>query len=313
MAADRDFWTGVLVLGAGAFGLAAFAASAINQFQPNATRYVVAADQLAGATDGTPVEMSGYELGAVEHVEVLPTPRLHFELTIAVRPDVPIPAGTRVVIASRSVAGGTVLRLVPPEAPADPLPPGATLSATAESTLSDILATGQRTLSNLEAITGELRSVLVDGRPQGSPEGVAGTVRRVNVALDDAHATLASMDALLRKLDATATRAGPAIERDLAQLDRTLATADRVAGNVDRIVAKDGELDVLIRDLADTLAELDAAAKAVQAYDPDGNADMAKMLTQLERASASLDRFMGAFEKKPIRTLTKGVPAEEAP
>lgn len=308
MPPDRNFWTGVLVLGAAGFGTLAFALAAANQFQPYAARYTVEAEELAGADDGTPVEMAGYELGRVEDVQVLPSPRLHFALTIAVRSDVPIPAGTTVVIATRSVAGGVVLRLVPPVESTAILPPGGTLVATPELTLADVLATADRTLENIEVITTEFRAVLVDGSPGASANGVGATVLKLNRALEDTHATLAATDQLLRTLDQTAKRTGPVVERDLRQLETTLASADRLAGNVDRFVEQDGRFDQMLVDLSETLANLDRAAQAVAAFDPNGETEIGRTVDQLERATASLDRFMAAFEKKPLQTLSKGVP-----
>lgn len=310
MPPDRNFWTGVLVLGAVGAGTLAFTLAAANQFQPYAARYIVEAEQLAGADDGTPVEMAGYELGRVENVEVLPSPRLHFALTIAVRSDVPIPAGTSAVIATRSVAGGVVLRLVPPLESTEDLPPGGRLVATPELTLADVLATADRTLENIEVITTEFRAVLVDGSPGASSHGVGATVLKLDRALDDTQATLAATDQLLRTLDQTAKRAGPVVERDLRQLESTLASADRLAGNLDHFVEDDGRLDLLLGDVAVTLANLDRAAKAVAAFDPKGDTEIGHTVEQLERATASLDRFMAAFEKKPLQTLSKGVPPQ---
>lgn len=308
MPPDRNFWTGVLVLGSAGAGALAFSLAAANQFQPYAARYIVEADQLAGAGDGTPVEMAGYELGRVEDVQVLPSPRLHFALTIAVRSDVPIPSGTAVVIATRSLAGGVVLRLVPPAEAAENLPPGGRLVATPELTLADVLATADRTLENIEVITTEFRAVLVDGSPGASGDGVGATVLKLNRTLDDTHATLAATDQFLRTLDQTAKRTGPAVDRDLRQLETTLASADRLAGNIDRFVEDDGRLDLLLGDVAVTLANLDRAARAVAAFDPNGDTEIGHTIDQLDRATASLDRFMAAFEKKPLQTLSKGVP-----
>lgn len=313
MAMDRNFWTGVLVLGTSAVGVGAFALSAANQFRPNATRYVVEADDLAGADVGTAVDMRGYELGVVEHVEVLPNPTLHFQLTVALLPDVPIPAGTTGLFASRSVAGGVILHLVPPATPAPALPPGATLHATRELALADLLPGAHDTLEDLKAIASELRQVLVNGKvPTADEEGAAATWRRLNQGLDKIHGSFVAMDGAIANIDGTARRAGPALEQDLAQLGTTLRTTDAMAASLDRRVGDDGDVVTILRDLHTSLAEVDAAARAIQAYDPTGNTDMARMVDQLERSTAHLDRFMEAFEKKPLRTLTKGVPEDAA-
>ena len=309
MAMDRNFWTGLLVLGTSAVGVGAFALSAANQFRPNATRYVVEADDLAGADVGTAVDMRGYELGVVEHVEVLPNPTLHFQLTVALLPDVPIPEGTVGVFASRSVAGGVILHLVPPASSAAPLPPGATLHATRELALADLLPGARDTLKDLHAITSELRQVMVEGKvPTADEEGAAATWRRLNQSLDRMHGAFVAMDGAIATIDGTTRRVGPAFEQDLAQLGTTLRTTDAMTASMDRRVGDDGDVVATLQDLRRSLAEIDAAAKAIQGYDPTGNTDMARMVDQLDRSTANLDRFMEAFDKRPLRTLTKGVP-----
>ncbi len=315
MALDRNFWTGFLVIGTIGVGVGVFALSAANQFRPNATRYVVAADDLAGADVGTAVDMRGYELGVVENVKVLPSPTLHFELTVALRPEVPIPVGTVGLFASRSVAGGVILHLIPPVDPAPALPPGATVVATRELALADLLPAARDTVKNLQAITGALRAAMVDGKPftpEPGDESAAAAWHRLNQSLERMHTAFVSMDAAIGNINGTATRAGPALEQDLARLDTTLQSTNAVASNLNRRVDDNGELAAVLVDLHHTLSELDAAAAAIQAYDPDGNTDMARMVDQLDRSTANLDKFMEAFKKKPLRTLTKGVPAEAA-
>ncbi len=298
MALDRNFWTGVFVLGSGLVGVAAFSLSALHQFQPNVTRYSVAADELAGASAGTPVEMNGYELGIVEAVAVLPTPRLHFTLTIALEPDVTLPVGTVAVLASRTVAGGVVLRLVPPEGDAvGTLPPGSTLPATAAYTLPDLLAHAQGTLEDIDAVTAELRAVVVNG-PDGKP-GISATMSRANQSLDD-------LDHLIASLQATRDVAGPQIQKDLNHFDHSLAAADQAVDDVHGLVATDGSFPKLVTHLNDSLDQMALAAKAVQAYDPTGDTDIAKVVAQLDAASASMKAFMTSFEKRPIPTLTHG-------
>ncbi len=310
MALDRNFWTGLFVIGAAVTMAGAFALSAANQFQPNATRYVVSAENLAGCTEGTSVEMGGYALGLVERVEVRPTPRLHFELTIALRPDVPVPIGTTGIIASRSMAGGVLLRLVPPDNQTGVLPPGGAIHATPETTLTDLYLLAKRSLDDMNIITGEMRDVLVDGRSPEKDKGLAATVQRLDVSLMAMNTTMASVDRLAGNVDRAAARAGPALDRDLAQLQATLVTADKAAAGLNRVLAEEGELVALVADLAHTLEELRGAAKAIQAYDPDQETEMGRIVTQLDHSSASLDRFMAAFEKKPLKTLTKGVEGE---
>lgn len=314
MALDRNFWTGLLVIGTTAVGAAVFALSAAHQFRPNATRYLVVADDLAGADVGTAVDMRGYELGVIETVRVLPSPTLHFELTVALLPEVPIPEGTVGVFASRSVAGGVILHLVPPLDPAPALAPGGTVVATREAALADLLPEARDTLKELHAIATELRHVLVEGKTADAPddESAAATWHRLNQSLARMHGAFVSMDATIANINGTATRVGPALEHDLAQLNTTLQNTNTMTSNLNRRVADDGDLVATLVDLRRTLAELDSAAIAIQGYDPAGNTDMARMVDQLDRSTANLDRFMEAFNKKPLKTLTKGVEAVEA-
>lgn len=301
MALDRNFWTGVFVLGTGAVGLGVFMLAAMNQFQPNVTRYNVAADELAGAAEGTSVLMNGYELGIVESVEVLASPRLHFTLTIALEPGVPIPVGTVGELAPRSLAGGVILRLIPPAVDTtERLAPGATIPATAAPTFPELIAKGQTALAEIDAFAAEMREVAING-PNGKP-GISATLARANTTFDD-------LDRLLRSLQATTDAAGPQMQRDLAHLDESLAAADQVVLDVHGLVDDQGSFPVLIEHLNASLVQMEAAAKAIQAYDPAGETEIGHVVTQLDEASMSMQRFMAAFEKKPLRTLTKGAGA----
>ena len=301
MALDRNFWTGLFVLGTGAVGLGVFAFSAMNQFQPNVTRYNVAVAELAGAAVGTSVLMNGYELGMVESVEVLPLPRLHFTLIIALEPDVPIPFGTVGELAPRSLAGGVILRLIPPAVDTTAhLPPGATIPATAAPTFPELIAKGQTAIAEIDAFAAEMREVAING-PNGRP-GISATLARANTTLDDLRHLIVSLQ---KTTDAT----GPLLQRDLVHLDASLAGADRVVLDVHGLVGDDGSFPELIERVNASLVQMEAAARAIEAYDPEGDSEIGHIVTQLDNTSLSLERFMAAFEKKPLRTLTRGAAA----
>ncbi len=304
---QRDVWTGMFTVGGACVALAVWAALALSERRGETTTYVLEASELAGVTVGTTVEMRGYDLGRVDAVRVIVEPTLRFELDLGLRPEVPIPVGTRAILATRTLAGGALVVLDPPDAPTTSLAPGARMPAVAQADVTRLLETAGAILEDLAVVSAEVRRAVAD-REQG--DDLRASLDRFNRDLEEANAVLSAATDLVGNVDALVARVGPRVERGLSAADRALAHTEGAAAQMERLLAPDGPTMAVLSDMSRRLDELEQLAALLEAYDPARNAGLADTLENVRAASTSLERLMRAMERRPLRTLVKGVPPE---
>ncbi len=295
---QRDFWTGVFVIG-GLLTLAgAYAVSFVDRVAQETVAYTIDATEITGVQVGTAVTMGGYPLGRITRVEVTTSPRLAFVLEAGLRPDVPLPAGTRALLAAK-LAGGAEIELRPPEGSGGELPnlaPGAHLVLENQTDVQDMIDHADAVLRDLEVVAREARSASED-----PTVGLHATLGHLDRVLGDAERTLAASTGAAKRVDTLVARADPKLDRSLTQLESTLAESERAVREMEKVLANaDARLD-----------ELKGVDAVIASYDAQKNEDLRASLRHLKELTASLARVAAALEKAPLRTLRHGTDGVE--
>lgn len=313
MNARRDFLTGLFLIAAGALLLGAYLYSSLAHFTRNARLYIVEAPEISGISEGTEVAMGGYKLGTVRKVTVITRPRLSFELEIAIRRDVPIPRGTRVVIATRSLGGARVLQLVLPARSVEELPEGSRLSAEPQADLQQVLTLAQKAMTDFAGVASDLRKFTSD---DAAHEGLAKILKRLDKTLADTDLVVLAAGKFVRRLDETAGALRPKLDSSMAHLDGTLANSERATGRLDELLKNEGpEVHKILVLAQQRLDDMKVLSTVLAQYDPKQNPELRGLLIHLEGASRNLEALLGELRKRPWLLIRKGqeLPGDPGP
>lgn len=306
----RDFWAGLFVLAAGALLLGAYLFSSLRHFTRNTTKYIVEAREISGISEGTEAVMGGYSLGRVRKVTIITGPPLRFELEVALRREVPIPNGTTVLLASKSLGGSRVLEFVPPEKPGAELPEGSHLTAVPEADLQQIYNMAMQGLTNFTKITEDLSKITSS---DAGGEGVRGALQRLNKVLADADITVRSANEMIKNLNQTVTVMRPQLESSANMLAATMRNSEQATEQFKQMMAKGGALDELLRVATLRMEEMKKLGPLLEGYDPKKNPEIRETLRHLNSTMKNLDALTNELKRRPWLLIRKGKDVVEPP
>ena len=300
----RDLGVGLFVLAtvAGAVAVAIWARNL--HFGGSNPAYYVDLSSVAGLEVGAPVLMGGFQVGEIREIKVETIPALRFELELRISRDVPIPEGTVAFIASRSLTGGRMLELRPPEEQTGGFHlEGARLPSDVDPSVGDVIARANQAFEDMARVTRALREFAELGRDHEG--GFAHVVVTIERTVADLGAASRQAESLLATLEGTVERVTPSLDEGSRNFAEAMKTADTAVKNVDTMLQAEGErLGTVIDEARARLVDLEAVMKS---YRSDNFEDLNEALANLNRASADLAELMEALKKRPFRTIRKGV------
>jgi ABC-type transporter Mla subunit MlaD len=318
---SRQFKIGLFVLGAAAILVGALFAFGVERRLARKVRFeTYVAGNADGLTVGSSVKLKGVAVGEVTKIgfswieypggepacvvvafdvaeAVVPAPSTGLTLAEGVR------RGLRAIITNQGITGSSFLALevVDPEKN-PPLSyswrPRNDVIPSAESQLSRIVASVEKTVSNLEKLDVDRLGVRLDHMLQAADE-VLQRVARLDVEHLDANVNRAAMTARAAALeiqavagDARRTLGGMRLEALAGDADRLLGGLQESSAGVQRLVDRLAEIDV--RGLNDTVARARDATR------------------QLDDAIEQLNRYPPGFllgeKPEPVRSLDESRP-----
>ena len=87
---NRDFWVGIFVIAGLVILLGVYTTLFVGGVTKESVIYHLEAKNVMGIATGIPVMMQGYELGVVESIDVITEPKLHFDVQLAIKPNISI-------------------------------------------------------------------------------------------------------------------------------------------------------------------------------------------------------------------------------
>jgi phospholipid/cholesterol/gamma-HCH transport system substrate-binding protein len=260
--------------------------------------YEIRFQRANGLRRGSPVSLSGVDIGSVQDVSFPSDPSQDFisvRIRVADAAARRIRASTVARILTQGILGDKYVELSPGSSLEAPLPPGSVIPSEDPIDYEKLLGRGGDIVSNIVEASNSLKNVFgaIDrgegllGRMLRDEERAAAFLSRIEETLGHLSATSASVERIVRDVEAgkgafgALLRHGDEIERALVRLDRTSAALERF---VSRLEQAEGTLPRLLEDeeyARGLLADLRSAV-----------ADLAAVAEKANRGEGSLGRLV---------------------
>ncbi|MDQ6611227.1 MAG: MlaD family protein [Gemmatimonadota bacterium] len=243
----------------------------------------------AGLKQGQPVLLAGVNVGFVSDVELVPDGTLLVKMSI--KKDYHIPIGSTATVAVNGIFGDQLIALTPVRATTQFLPERDTIPTGVPSPgISDLLAKGDSITTDVKALTGRIRTELVD-------DGGIKEVRK----------TIVDMSKLMTQITTVVNDQSKQLTSTQAQLRKTLASIDsaKVDSTVTNFRAASANLERLSRSLDSTRLEVNGLITKVNS----GNGSIGLLLndrTTFDRANnllARMDSLLADIKKNPKKYI----------
>lgn len=282
-------------------------------------------DNVSGLSIGSPLQISGVDIGSVSQIELDQQTRL-VKVIMEVKQDVKIPPSTIAYISSNGIMGGMKIDIFydKPCSPdgSDCLKGGSQIEGRVRGMLSSFLNTDPEA-PVAEEITGALDSVAGELNEQFFGEDSDHPIARSSQDLATTMRNLTETTAQLQKLMMANSRSITSTMSNLAELTNSLAERqEALAGIIDNTQQFTGNLSKMeldktlaetnaaIASLRNTLKNADGALTGVNGLMTDlgdGKGTLGKLLKdesiyeRLDRASRSMDTLVTDLQERPYR------------
>ena len=288
---NKEFWAGIFVLTGMAVGVGVYATVVVETAVAEYDTYKLETENMSGIGVGTQVLMAGYDVGTISKIDVSYDPSLTFEVEMALKPEVPIPAGSVAQLGTK-LAGGGIINLVPPSYIDGFLEPGSTLSLIPSTDIQSLLESADSILKDLAIMTERGREFVED------PE------QGLELRLKEVDKILIQVNVLLSELTKVAKTSKGMLNENAPLLQESLVNAETLTADSIELIA---QMDASLKEFD---LQMTAMGELMEGYDPDSNSEMREMFESLNESSNSLQKLMGSMEKSPLRTFRKGVEEE---
>ena len=287
--------------------------------------YYAQYDDVAGLTVGTPVQISGVNVGSVSDI-LLDQQSRKVKVEFDIRKGVNIPVGTEAQIKSISVLGEKAISLIyakPCFGDGDCAPYGTELKGTTAGLLDMFLPESEDGESPFGDIKGQLGAV-VDSLEYTlfSPDSdnpIARSTQDLAVTMENLKGATAAMDRLIRQNSGQINRTMSSLESLSGTLASKQDALGRIIDNAENVSAELTQLQIqetmqeinqTVRTLRGTLEEADGAVASLNTVMQDvtdGKGTLGKLLTsdelyqRLDAATAEADTLFSDFQERPYR------------
>jgi phospholipid/cholesterol/gamma-HCH transport system substrate-binding protein len=204
-------------------------------------RYFSDMADAGGITEGTPILMAGVDIGKVGHIALV-SPRLA-RLTLEIKHNTPIPAGSEVVISQSLIGlGQAPLAIVPPEREtAMRIAVGETIPGRKASPLDSLLPNSKETVHELTQTMAAVRKLLEDQKLKYHVETLMAstqlTIDKFGKLAADVSTTLKANQGGIAKAISTATNALQDVRKMTLQV-ASLMNSGKYQRGADQIIAR---------------------------------------------------------------------------
>lgn len=261
----RERLAGLLLLAAVGVVVAFTVASAVeHRWFERRTRYRTVVQRAEGLRQGSPVLLSGIEVGRIGAIEIRDDGQIDVELVVLARHGRHVGEGGRVVVRRLAGIGEKRVYLQPGPPGATPLPEGAMLLADEPVDLLDALTaidvgrhveTVDRAMTTVELLLARVSEEERVARLFAAMDRLPDTLEKLDRLLAEVHGplvallrepaltgTLRGADALLADPVAAASLRGLAAALERERLDRILLRSENVLADLEDVLAAGGQL-----------------------------------------------------------------------
>lgn len=244
---DNDVLAGALVVGAAILFLAMLAFINRNRLTSETYPVNIHLADIAGIEPGVDVVYKGYKAGTADRVSINYEPTFHFVVRLAVKSEIRLRQGTKVMVRNKGFGGAKILELMPPadETTALPVAKDALLPVVSDA---DLVKQANAVLGRVEEVVKsiqgadpgtQLKATLT--QLQGAITGANHLVGNLNLLLEENRSDLKSTVGQTRRISedsaALLAKRRPEIDRTLLNLDAAMAHLPAILENVEELTA----------------------------------------------------------------------------
>jgi phospholipid/cholesterol/gamma-HCH transport system substrate-binding protein len=272
-------------------------------FSPE-NQYIVVYKNVEGLTAANQVSLSGMTVGQVKKVELIEGNQV--KVTLSIRKDLPLPTGTKAILASDGLLGGKLVRLEMGNGNGI-IPVGGTLMPTTETGITDLIKEqALPLLHNLDSLALSLRVVTKSFEATGS--SVNGLVRNSDKMVTTLGGSLNSTIAENRANLAGVTANMKSLSDNLIETEKSLKP---LIGKFSSMADSLNALKIS-QALATTQKSLESLQKIMAGIEA-GQGSMGKLLkddslySNVNRSLADLDKLLIDFRLAPKRYVNVSI------
>ncbi len=244
---NNDVAAGALVVGVALLFLAMLLFVNRERLTSNTTPVNIHLTDIAGIEPGVDVIYKGYKAGSADRVSIAYEPTFHFVVRLAVKSEIRLRQGTKVMVRNKGFGGAKLLELMPPadETTAPSVAKDALLPVVSDA---DLMKQANAVLGRVEEVVKsiqgadpgtQIKATLT--QLQGTITGTNRLVGNLNLLLEenrgDIKSTLGQTRRFTEDSSALLTKRRTEIERSLANLDAAMAHLPAILQNVEELTA----------------------------------------------------------------------------
>jgi phospholipid/cholesterol/gamma-HCH transport system substrate-binding protein len=259
----------------------------------------------------------GPKIGRVEMLRIDPKDPTRMEITVSVKPGLPIKSDSRVRIMSMSPLGENHVEIMAGSQQAASAPPGTTLPSdpyvdfnAITSQLNDIAPDAKKLLATLNQRTTELGETITrvnDMLNAQNRNNLSATLSNARGMLEENRPALKSS---LTQVEAASHKMGPLLD----DLRKTSAEANQTLDHVDALVTEDRpEIHQAIIELRQNLAQLQKLTGQLNSTLDTNSENIDELLENFRHVSENLREFTEIIKTRPSTLIRSSTPKEHKP
>jgi phospholipid/cholesterol/gamma-HCH transport system substrate-binding protein len=259
----------------------------------------------------------GPKIGRVEMLRIDPNDAARMEITISVKPGLPIKTDSKIRIMSMSPLGENHVEIMAGSAQAPAAPPGTTLPSvpytdfnaiTAQ--INDIAPHAQELLKNLNGRAVELQETIArvnDLLNAQNRANLSATLSTTRGMLEENRPAIKSS---ITNVEAASHKIGPLLD----DLRKTSAEANKTIAHVDEILAENRpEIHSALVEFRQNLAQLQQLTGQLNSMLDTNSENIDELLENLRHVSENLREFTETIKTRPSTLIRSSTPKEHKP
>jgi len=245
----NDVWTGACVLAVLALFVAGLLFLNHKRFTAETYAVEIHLPNIAGVEKGVDVIYKGYKAGAVERVTIAYEPEFKFIVTLAIKSEIELRWGTKVMVRNKGFGGAKFIELSPPP---DENSGQAVIEAGSVLPVEqapDLMTKANAVLAKVENVVRDFQNAKTGTQVQEAMQKAKSALENLDSLLANANALVAenrkalkssvdNANGLTAKSNALLTKNEKALSRAIANIDESMVHVPAIMKNVEELTAE---------------------------------------------------------------------------
>ncbi|MEN6438762.1 MAG: MlaD family protein [Syntrophobacter sp.] len=292
------------------FVIAIFVVSDIRSLWDKKKTIVLLFTYADGITRGSPVWYAGYEVGGVKDIRIAEGTADRIALTVRIDPHARVRQDSRAEIRSLGMMGAKYVEMSPGSPDAPEVESGAIMEGKSASSLSEIMATGQKVAAGMVDLVNETKELVQEVRTEYSVKETVHTARETiqnaNGLVTDLRKKTAELSPIVKNLTHVSGEGG----NELVALLKDVRETNK--GLQKRLETIESDLSKTLTLAARGFSEAENTVKGVRTILSAGEDDITSLLRNLNETSKNLKGLSEDLKSHPWKVVWKADGAPES-